>query len=558
MQEILRETEQIETYGALATRLARTLADARRTLATHANLLPRGRLEDFDELLRSFERRRVRIAIYGEVKAGKSTLLNAIAGKPLSPVAFEPLTSVPVRITYGTRPAWRYGDLTFTTIEELAEAMRGVMPLAEEVVVETDLDLLHLAGQVDLVDTPGVGSEERYDLISKRTLESLDAAILVVRYPALFTQFSRRLMESMEADIGKLFVVWNIDAACAEISADERQRHAETLRRKVAGAHDLFLVDARGACHAASAGDAAAAAATGLPQLVDALAVFAASAKRDVAAIREAGKRAHRWLQEAQEHIERRREDLSQMVSEARARLRAIETASEARTNAVREGFSRFHAAFERIAADHSHAAEELARKLTRAVRAAARRWAWTGDLAALQSAVISAVQQHADDAAAAARATSDAVREATAQFGTAATFGPRTPGELVVGELAPDERLQRSASGSLKPVRRLLFQRWYLPGLDQLERRIAQDLEAQRSWFEGGARVVQAAARATLEARLADIRKATKAEIDQVRSETHLGAREAEHDALRRHLPLVRSLRTTVEEINAEAWYLT
>ena len=64
--------------------------------------------------------------------------------------------------------------------------------------VETDLDLLQLGGQVDLLDTPGVGSEERFDTISSGALHSLDAVILVVRYPALFTQFTRALMHGLE------------------------------------------------------------------------------------------------------------------------------------------------------------------------------------------------------------------------------------------------------------------------------------------------------------------------------------------------------------------------
>jgi hypothetical protein len=558
MQRDIQEPEQAQGYGALATRLTQTLADARRALEVHANLLPHGRLADFDELLRDFEQRRVRVAIFGEVKAGKSTLLNAIAGKVLSPVAFDPLTSVPLRITYGNRPAWRYGDLTFETVDELATAMRRVMAVAEEVLVETDLDLLQLGGQLDLVDTPGVGSEERYDVISRRTLESLDAVVLVVRYPALFTQFTRTVMESLEANISKLFVVWNVDAACADLSAEERQRHAENLRQKIAGAHELFPVNARAAFEAGRAGDAKALAASGLPEFTRGLALFAGSGKRNVSAVREAGKRAQRWLQEAQESLEARRSTLAQRLSDARGRLRAIESSGEERSNAARSGFTRFHSAFERIGTERTATAEELARKLIKTLRGAARHWAWSGDLVALQSAILSAAQEYADATAAATRATSDAVREATAQFGTAATFSPRTRTELAIQELAPPERMQQASTGSLLWARRLLWRTWYLPGLEEIERRVAEDLESQKSWFEGGARVVQGAARATLEARLTDIRKATKIEVDQVRSETHLESNEGEYEALKRHLPAVRAQRTAIEEINTEAWYLS
>ena len=117
--------------------------------------------------------------------------------------------------------------------------MRHGVDDAGEVVVETDLDLLRLGGQLDLLDTPGIGAEERLDALSAEVLRSLDAVVLVVRYPALYTRFTQKLVDELQADIGKLFLVWNLDAACVELPPAELARHAETLRVKVAGAHDL-------------------------------------------------------------------------------------------------------------------------------------------------------------------------------------------------------------------------------------------------------------------------------------------------------------------------------
>src|SRR5512144_795622 len=141
-------------YGVLATSLNEALIETRHALEPHAALLPKGRLGEFDGLLAEFARRRVKIAVYGEVKAGKSTLINALAGKELSPVAFDPLTSVPVRVTYGTRTVWQVGTHRLDSIAELTQIMRAGVRDATEVVVETDADLLQLGGQVDLLDTP--------------------------------------------------------------------------------------------------------------------------------------------------------------------------------------------------------------------------------------------------------------------------------------------------------------------------------------------------------------------------------------------------------------------
>ncbi|HUI25647.1 MAG TPA: dynamin family protein, partial [Candidatus Kryptonia bacterium] len=323
-------------FGALATRLTEALGRAQAALTPHAVQLPDGALAAIDALLAEFARRRVRIAIYGEVKAGKSTLLNAIAGAPLSPVAFEPLTSIPVRVTYGPATAWRLGNQRLDSVAALEAVMRQEAHQANEVVVETDCDLLQLGGQVDLLDTPGVGSVAALDAVSAETLRSLDAVIVVVRYPALFTEYTRQLMNQLQTDIGKLFVVWNLDAACAELTPVERTRHADTLRVDVAGAHELVLVDARAGFRAMEAGDGSGTVASGLSGLIAALRRFATSGSREVAALREAAKQAQQQLDRAHAALTERYTTLNGELTEARTRLQTVQSAAEAASDAER------------------------------------------------------------------------------------------------------------------------------------------------------------------------------------------------------------------------------
>lgn len=546
--------------GVLTTRLNEALAQAREALTPHAALLPDGTLAGFDTLLAEFARRRVRIALYGEVKAGKSTLLNAIAGAALSPVAFEPLTSVPVRITYGEQTAWRVGGRRLDSLAELERLMRdGTADAAlggvNEVVVETDLDLLELGGQVDLLDTPGVGSDAQFDIVSADVLRSLDAVILVVRYPALFTQFTRHLMDGLQTDIGKLLVVWNLDADCAELTPVERTRHAETLRANVAGVHELFLVDARAGLRAMQAEDGAASVASGLSGLIAALRRFASSGRREVTALREAAKRAHQALAVAHRCLTERHAALEQALADSRTRLRGVQDGADAEAAAARGRHADFESTIVRIGQESSANALRIATDLRTQLRRAQRRWRRSGDYTALAAAVAAATSSYADAVEAANRATRETLHAEATSFGTNADSSPRPRTEPVCTTLAPEDRVERATSGRAQWLRRALWRRWYLPGLATLEDAgITDDLDAQASWVDTVTQALRTAASSTFAGRLAEIAQRAEAEMQQIKSETNFTANEEEFSQLSQHVPIVAAQHDATTRINGEA----
>ena len=557
-------SDDVRALGALTTGLQTALAHAREALAPHAGLLAPDTLGALDTLLADLARRRIRIALYGEVKAGKSTLLNAIAGAPLSPVAFDPLTAVPVRVTYGEETVWRVGDRRLDSLEALEAFMRTTAtavgsdptPLpTDEVVVETDLDLLELGGQVDLVDTPGVGSAAAFDAISADALRALDAVVLVVRYPALFTQFTRHLMDGLQGEIGKLFVVWNLDADCAELSAEERERHAATLRTNVAGANELFLVDARRAFRAMEAGDGAGSIASGISGFITALRRYAASGHREVSALRQAAKRARQRLGEAHCRLSERHAALATALGDARARLDAVRRAADTASAQERGRSAALEATLANIAQAATTDAEHLAEDFRRALRRARSEWIRRGDYTVLAAAIAAARAAYADAVASRGQGALQALEREAHQYGTTAAPQGRPRTEPPLAELADADRITRATTGHLPLLRRAVWHRWYVPGLAQLDATaIPADLQAQGAWLNAAVRTVTDAARTTLAARLDDIARGADAEQAQIRAETDFDANEAEHAQLTEHVPRIAAQVDALRTVAADA----
>lgn len=130
----------------------------------------------------------VDVAILGQFKAGKSSFLNSLTGRPILPVGVIPVTTAITRLHYGPRERVlvRYFDgreeeAAVETIADFTAESRN--PSNRKNVERVDVELPGLAeyAGLRLVDTPGLGSIFKYHReTSANWLPEVGAAVVAI------------------------------------------------------------------------------------------------------------------------------------------------------------------------------------------------------------------------------------------------------------------------------------------------------------------------------------------------------------------------------------------
>ena len=241
---------------------------------------------------------RFHLAVLGQFKRGKSTLLNALLGEPLLPSAVVPLTSIPTFIYAGPRREakvlFQDGERQETHSCERAEEMSAFLArfVAEEHNPKNRLgvsqvDVFHpapiLQRGVVLIDTPGIGSTFRHNTeAALNFLPQCDAALFVVSADPPVTEVEIDFLRQVRNKVTRLFFVLNkVDY----LSIEEKEQAAGffkmVLREQLGFPEDieLFCLSARQGLEAASRQDAALWGQSGLGELNEFLVLFLVDGK---------------------------------------------------------------------------------------------------------------------------------------------------------------------------------------------------------------------------------------------------------------------------------------
>lgn len=255
-------------------------------------------LQRLDSLGQRIAANRFHLALLGQFKRGKSTLLNALLGADILPTGVIPVTAIPtflqaastpsLRVTFidgrieesetDTPSAFRERLTAFVTEEANPRNMLGVAR------VEVRLPSELLASGVVLIDTPGVGSTFQHNTAAANAvLEECDAALFVVSPDPPITEVEVQFLASVRQTVARIIVVLNkIDT----VEPDERIIVETFLRRVLAEQAGLdmttpiFCLSGRDGLRARLVGDSGALKASGIAELEAYLTQFLALEKQ--------------------------------------------------------------------------------------------------------------------------------------------------------------------------------------------------------------------------------------------------------------------------------------
>lgn len=264
------------------------------------------------------------VAVVGDFKRGKSTVVNALMGCTVLPTGVVPCTAVITEVRSGSGSATVIrldGTTERVTVGEIADFVtetanpdnrRGV----ERVVVGVPGSLLD-SGLV-IIDTPGLGSVHDHNTqAARQALADADGAIVVLGADAPLSRNERDLLEVLSARRAPVFVVVNrCDVVDQSDHVEIRDFVGEHVGRAIEST-ELYLVSARAALRA-KAGDTRAGDPGDFPAFEAALRRFARDDLRETRSA-TALYELNGLADEAEERVR---------IHEATARLRADELAA--------------------------------------------------------------------------------------------------------------------------------------------------------------------------------------------------------------------------------------
>ncbi|MCG6137057.1 MAG: dynamin family protein [Nostoc sp. LLA-1] len=193
-----------------------------------------------------------RLLVLGDMKRGKSTLLNAIIGEKILPTGVNPCTAVLTVVRYGENKQViiHFNDdkrpeaMDFDSFKErytippdeakkLEEEGIAAFPDVEYAVIEYPLDILEKG--VELIDSPGLNDTESRNNLALGYINNCHAILFVLSATQPCTQAERRYLENYihDKELATFFLINNWDLIAQKIEDEDELPEAENKLRQV-------------------------------------------------------------------------------------------------------------------------------------------------------------------------------------------------------------------------------------------------------------------------------------------------------------------------------------
>jgi len=186
---------------------------------------------------------RLQVAVLGQFKRGKSSLLNALLRVPVLPIGVLPATALATFLSYAASPVlcleFLDGTVEERTPGDVADLQAQLAALVTEqgnpenhlglARVEAGMPAALLERGVVLLDTPGIGSTLRHNTETARAaLAECDVALFVVSPDPPITEAERLYLAEIGPAVARLAVVLNKSDT---VDDADRARSVEFLRK---------------------------------------------------------------------------------------------------------------------------------------------------------------------------------------------------------------------------------------------------------------------------------------------------------------------------------------
>lgn len=246
MPQVDDETPQLRDYTLTKQQVSASVRAMKQLLEAQGQA---DSVEQTQSLLVKLAEDRFNLAVVGQFKRGKSSLMNAVIGRDLLPTGLLPLTSAITTLCYGPqervilrRKGWNLEQEV--SLNELADYIteRGNPGNEKELIeAQVELPVRFLRRGLYFIDTPGVGSARQENTATTYAfLPEADAVIFVTSVDAPLSETEQNFLRDIRDHVRKLFIVVNkIDL----LNGDEREDVLSYIRTGVEAA--LGLKDIR-------------------------------------------------------------------------------------------------------------------------------------------------------------------------------------------------------------------------------------------------------------------------------------------------------------------------